>query len=260
MTNPLPIVLVSSLLAGGVGAVAGSTILSPAPTAAETNTAVGADLSSELKDLQAQNRELSNRLKTLEDRESLAPLASPGRVAADGANLNLEEAVRGVLEEMNGDGTGLVAATPSMQAAVESVLEMREQRERQERDQRRAEAEEKRIEDRLAKMQTELGLDQNQTNSMRGIFQDQDLKQNELRDQMRAGRENGTMDFADMRTMWGDLRAETNTAIEGVLTPVQYEQYQESFANDRGGRGGNDGGGGGGRGGNDGGGGGRRGR
>ena len=73
-----------------------------------------------------------------------------------------------------------------------------------------------------------------------------------MRQTMREARDSG-LDMGSMREMWTGLRDETNQAIQGVLSPSQYEQYEASNSNQRwGGRGGDTGGRGGrgGRGGN----------
>ena len=86
------------------------------------------------------------------------------------------------------------------------------------------------MEDRLAKLQTDLGLDQTQVDSMRGIFQNQTVKVDEMRQSMREARDSG-LDMGSMREMWTGLRDDTNTAVQGILSPSQYEQYEESNSN-----------------------------
>ena len=251
MSNPLPLVLIASLVAGGAGAAA-TTMLSAKPAAASTTgiTQDNSDILAKLDSMEQSYYSMADRLEALERNSELVPVGNGSeRVSAVAPEIVLEDAVRNVLASM--DDTEAIAATPKLEKAVEAVIEMREERRSLERDQKRAEAEEKRLEDRLAKLQTDLGLDQNQLNSMRSIYQDQDEQRAGLRDKMTELRDaGGSRD--DVRALWTDLRDSTNTAIQGVLSPTQYETYQESNQNDgggRGGRGNNGGGGGGGRGG-----------
>ncbi|MEM1449871.1 MAG: hypothetical protein AAF957_01590 [Planctomycetota bacterium] len=256
MSNPIPLVIAASLGAGAAGAVATTILVAPPQPAETADTTARADseLLAAIDGLRAENRALVERIDALELSSELAPVAVGGRTAATTERSDIEDVVKEVLGSL--DGTGTAAPTPAMQTAIESVLDMREERERLERDQKRAEAQERRMEDRLAKLQTELGLDQNQVNSMRTIFQDEDIRRDELRTKMREARDSGNMDFGDVRQMWTDSRDATNQSIQGVLTPSQYEQYQETQQNDRWGRrgggdagrdgGGNNGGGGGG--------------
>ena len=217
-----------------------------------TIAAADAELLAAIESLRGETRGLIDRVESLEMNADLAPvgMASAPRSVAGASRSDIESIVKDVLGSIDtADGT-TVAATPAMQAAVESVLDMREERERLEREQKRAEAQVQRMEDRLAKLQTDLGLDQNQVNSMRTILQDEEVRRDDMRTKMREARDGGNMDMGDVRQMWTDMRTETNTAVQGVLSPSQYEQYQESQQNDRWGgrqRGGTDAGGGGGR-------------
>lgn len=237
MSNSLPLMLLGSLLAGGVGAAGVTVLLTPPPESAP-NAATGDHLAyvEPLAQLSEQVAALTERLDGMDRTDGLAPVAAPGRVAATLDRSEIEGVVREVLGTLEGASP---AATPALETAVANVIEMREEQERQERDQRRAEAETKRMEDRLAKLQTDLGLDQTQVDSMRGIFQEQSEKMDEMRQTMREARDSG-IDMGSMREMWTDLRDSTNESIKGVLSPTQYEQYEESGASRWGGRGGND--------------------
>ncbi len=258
MSNPLPLVILASLVAGGAGAAATTILTSKPNTANAESEAVqsdSAEVLAKLDSMQQSYDELLGRIDALEDNAEMVPISTPARVSAVATEALTEEDVREILKEM--DSASVAAVTPNFQRAVESAIEMRDERRRAEREVERAEAAEKRMEDRLAKLQTELGLDQNQVNSMRTVYQDQEIKRDELRTEMREMRENGTGSREDMRDMWRGLTDSTNESIQGILTPSQYETYKESdSANDRGfGRGGGGGGGndGGGRGGNQGG-------
>lgn len=246
MSTSLPITLIASLLAGGAGAVAAVTLTS---TNSDPVEAQSMDVESAVLDrlvaIEARMDANARAIDELASKPQLVPVAGSSRLdmASAGATGLTKEEVMALIKET---ATEELSAPSSVAAAtVEAVIEQREERERQERDVRRAEEREKRVEDRLAKMQSELGLDMNQMNGMREVYTTRDEKMNEMRASMRQGWETGGMDRTKMREMWTDLRTETDTAIQGVLTPTQFDQYKENGYDDFGGRGGRGGGGGG---------------
>ncbi len=247
MSNSTPLILLGSVLAGAASAVGATVLLAPAPgPEAASAEAAGPELLAAIDELGVSISTLAERVESLESAETLAPIAASGRVAASLDRSEIESMMREMLGSVEGAPT---ITSPSLESAVANVIEQREEQEEQDRQQRRADAEAKRLEDRLAKLQTDLGLDQTQLDSMRGIFQGQTAKVDEMRQTMREARDSG-LDMGSMREMWTGLRDETNLAIQGVLSPSQYEQYEESNSNQRwGGRGGDNGGGRGGRGG-----------
>ncbi len=248
MSNSTPLILLGSVLAGGVSAIGATVLLAPAPGPEAAQAASsGPEILAAIDDLGASISNLSQRVEELESTESLAPIAGTGRVAASLDRSEIENVVNDILGSIEGAPASI--ASPTLESAVANVIEMREERENQERQQRRADAETKRMEDRLAKLQTDLGLDQTQVDSMRGVLQNQTAKVDEMRQTMREARDSG-LDMGSMREMWTGLRDETNTAVQGILSPSQYEQYEESNSSRGwGGRGGDTGGGRGGRGG-----------
>ena len=237
MSQTLPIVIVSSLLAGGAGAVL-ATILQPADpvTTEATDDGANEEILARLTALQQTADANAKRIEDLEAAPALAPVSG---ARSDAAGLT-ESEVRALISEV---ATAEVGEPSSMAAAtVERVLEQREERERLEREQRRAADREKRVEDRLAKMQQELGLDLGQMNQMRTLYLERDAKRDEMRQTMRQGFQDGTMNRESMGEMWKTMQTEHETAVQGILTAGQYEQYQESGYDDpwggRGGRGG----------------------
>ena len=120
-------------------------------------------------------------------------------------------------------------------------------RKSEERDLARAERDEKRMEDQLSEMSEKLGLNNDQLSSMRTTLTETRAASSEL---MSDIRENGWgADSRDlMRDGMTEIRETSAAALQGFLSPSQYETYQSDFANDnngwgRGGRGGNTGGG-----------------
>jgi len=234
MSQTLPIVIVSSLLAGGAGAVLATTLQPADPVTTEaTDDGANEEILARLTALQQTADANAKRIEDLEAAPALAPV---GGARSDAAGLT-ESEVRALISEVAaaevGEPSNMAAAT------VERVLEQREERERLEREQRRAADREKRVEDRLAKMQQELGLDLGQMNQMRTLYLERDAKRDEMRQTMRQGFQDRTMDRESMGEMWRTMQTEHETAVQGILTAGQYEQYQESgYDNPWGGRGG----------------------
>ena len=141
----------------------------------------------------------------------------------------------------------------AFEGQINAVIEQRENQQNMERDQdraeRRAEANDRRVE-RMAK---ELGLSPQQTEQFATIVGDAATDRSDYFSEIR---ENGweNIDRDEMRSTMETMRDDEYSSLEGVLTPEQLTQYQESNSSGfgGGGRGGNNGGGG--RGGNTGGG------
>lgn len=243
MSTSLPITLIASLLAGGAGAVAAVTLTS---TNSEPVEAQSADVESAVLDrlasIEAGMDANAQAIEELASKPQLVPVAGSSRLdmASAGESGLSKEDVMALIKETATEE--LSAPTAVAAATVEAVIEQRDERKRLERDERRAAESEKRTEDKLAKMQSELGLDMNQMNGMRDVYTTRDAKISEMRTAMREGWQSGGMDRTKMREMWTGVRDETDTAIQGVLTPNQFDQYKENGYDDMGGRGGGNGG------------------
>ena len=172
----------------------------------------------------------ATRLGQLEDKINSLPLPPPG----------------------GPDGLAF-ADMPTGQAfegQINAVIEQRENQQNMERDQERAERRAEREASRVERMAEELGLDSAQTEQFAKITGETAEKRNEFFSDMR---ENGwgSVDRDEIRSQMEMMRDEENSQLEGVLTPEQMTQYQESnsgrgmFGNTGGGggRGGNTGGG-----------------
>ena len=166
----------------------------------------------------------------------------------------LEDKVNGLPLPPAGGPDGLsFADMPTGQAfegQINAVIEQRENQQSMERDQDRAERRAEQLERRVERMAEELGLNSSQTEQFAKITGDASEKRNEFFSDMREGGW-GSVDRDEIRSQMETMRDEEISQLEGVLTPEQMTQYQES--NSRG-MFGNTGGGGGGRGGNTGGG------
>ena len=138
----------------------------------------------------------------------------------------------------------------AFEGQINAVIEQRENQQSMERDQDRAERRAEANDRRVERMAEELGLNSSQTEQFAKITGEASEKRNAFFSDMR---ENGwgSVDREEIRSQMETMRDEESSQLEGVLTPEQMTQYQES--NSRG-MFGNTGGGGGGRGGNTGGG------
>ena len=138
----------------------------------------------------------------------------------------------------------------AFEGQINAVIEQRENQQNMERDQDRAERRAEANDRRVERMAEELGLNSSQTEQFAKITGEASEKRNAFFSDMR---ENGwgSVDRDEIRSQMETMRDEESSQLEGVLTPEQMTQYQES--NSRG-MFGNTGGGGGGRGGNTGGG------
>lgn len=252
-------IITTVLIAGAVGA--GSAIavnaLSPAPKTATTRAIQpGVTASSELVEqvaaLRKQNEELTTRILELEMTAS-TPRAQSREALAVGPHPELEELKDELSALMASMQDGSDNVTPAFTASVTAALEDIREKEEAERDARRAERRAERLDERLADISEKLGLTPTQTDDLREHYNVFEEKRNALMDE---ARDSG--DWGNMREVFRGLRDESNTALQAILTPSQYDQYQEE--NMGGGRRGGFGGGpGGGPGGDEGGGGGRRG-
>lgn len=257
----LPIVIIAGLLAGGAGAAATVTLMSPGGGDASGASAQVEELA-QLRESNARLAktlgEYEGRLDMLESLGQMVPPSASGRTGDRVAALEFETdqfvtraELGDLLKELAEEDLAVV--TPAARDTVEAVLEQREEERRKEREQERAERMEELRENRLAEMQQKLGLDNNQLAQMRDQMQ---ASEQAMRD-LWSNEDIRSMDREERRDMFTQMREDADQAVRGILTPAQYETYQEEgydnpFGRRGGGapRGGNNGGGGrGGRGG-----------
>lgn len=133
----------------------------------------------------------------------------------------------------------------AFEGQINAVIEQRENQQSMERDQARAERRAEANARRVERMAEELGLSPQQTDQFATIVGDAATERTEYFSEIR---ENGweNIDRDEMRSTMETMREDEYSALEGVLTPEQLTQYQESNSNSGwggGGRGGNNGGG-----------------
>ena len=126
------------------------------------------------------------------------------------------------------------------------VLEEIDAEKQAKRTEERRVREDQRLDEQIARLTEKLGLDAGQAKSMRDILANQNIRRTEMFAGMRDGA--GGLDRVNMRETFKQLTETTNTQVQSVLSPSQYETYSESNGNrgfgrglgyvgDRGGRG-----------------------
>ena len=162
----------------------------------------------------------------------------------------LEDKINSLPLPPAGGSEGLAFADmPTGQAfegQINAVIEQRENRQSMERDQARAERRAEANERRVERMAEELGLSPQQTDQFATIVGDAATERSEYFSEIRENNGWENIDRDEMRSTMETMREDEYSALEGVLTPEQLTQYQESNSNSGwggGGRGGNNGGG-----------------
>jgi hypothetical protein len=228
---------VIAVVAGAGAALAASALTSAAPRLETTPlelapSANDQDPRPELAELRADQADLLQRLHALEAR--LAEAESRRAPAA----LELEASAARAVEPRAADGLQIAALdtddlSPAFVESVGLALERIQAREEAEREKRRKELQAQRIEDRVAKLQQDLGLTQRQASDLRTVL----IAQDDKRDALFAGMRDGLGEPRDMREGFRTIRDQTMTAIEGFLTPEQVEGFRSSEEGDFRGRG-----------------------
>ncbi|MCH2111547.1 MAG: hypothetical protein MK213_01710 [Planctomycetes bacterium] len=234
-----PILILVSVIAGGIGGALGSSFGDNPEAAPQTSLTAEAPtaledprvnrLSTDLAQLQIDLDVMRSEMAKASQARSEAPIAATTTAPTPASNA-----------AFGGD----------IDAAVNAVLEQREAAKKQEEDARDAERRAQRSQRQVDRWKEELGLTDAQAHDMGLILAAQEDK---TRDMMREMRDSGVVDRDTMREMWTEMRESTNTALSGILTTDQMSQYEDSSSrggwgswgrggSDRGGRGGGRGG------------------
>ena len=236
-------ILLLAVVSGGIGGAAGAVLTSlalsddgdarrPAPVTA-------APAPAELAELREENARLAERLNRLEVQASLragerTAAANPAR-AESGFDLAEIEALLASLNKPD------QPPPAGLQRLVERALEDKEARERAEREEAERIRREERLDERMARMAEELGLDPTQKEQVRAALWKREEAMAAMWREMRnaSGRGSFLGDREAVREKFAAIRDASVQAIQAALSPAQFEQYQEKFENDRfGGRGG----------------------
>lgn len=215
--------LVSASPAGGAASASNAPSASPGAAAADSN------LDRQVQALQAEDLMLADKIAALESRlDSSGGALGSRQVVGEGvASFAPEElaALKQLAQSMPADGAPV---PPDFFGSVAEVVDQLEEQEEAERDARRREMELARFDEQLVEMRAELGLDDRQSDEMRGYYMQRMDNREQIMDEVR---ESG--DWFSIRDRMGESQDLYDAAIEGVLSPAQYEQYKEEF--DRGG-------------------------
>ena len=229
--------LLTILVAGTAGVLASAAVsLSLIPSEAEGTDLVASipgdlvgdaslvsreDMADQVQSLRAENQMLANRIGELEQArvwaESRREVVEPDSLADNRTN---EEIIKdGVAALTNADGS----LPPDIEEGMRRAFEDFREEEREESEQRWADARQKELEARVERYAKELNLDSFQTEEMRTLLNDENVRRGEL---MTAARETGGWE-----TLREDVRAirdETREGLALVLTPEQMKQYEQS--------------------------------
>jgi len=198
-----------------------STASTPARSAEES-----AALAEELRGLREENVALHQRLDDLEaliaQEMSRVPIEAVDATRKDGATPKEASQVAAIL----GDG-GSGELPPAFVASVGQALkEIRDEEDRQ-REIKRAEERQARVEERVGELQEELGLSSYQTGELRVALTGLEEKREALRQQIDDGGGDRREMFEGFRTLY----EETNAQLQTILSPEQFDQYQQSDRN-----------------------------
>jgi len=198
---------------------------------------VGSDL---VMDLQRENQDLELRIARLEAR----PMPSAQRAAVE-AEPGMDRAQPGRAAEQVAAPGRLMSPTGSLSQAYyddfRTAWDMYDQERTEIRAEERRVRQEERREQRVQDLVQKLGLDEFQTGQVRGILGNQESQRSEAFSMMR----DDTIDPPsrdEMREKMRVIDEDSNAAMQAVLTPLQYEDYQSSNRRGSGNRGGGRGG------------------
>ena len=216
--NNSPILLVGGFLAAGLVGGLAATILAPTPQTAQTSesllpTAAATATAADLDALNAEVQRLTDRLDMIESGGALSLRTPEGDLPQAVTTDQLEEAVAAVIAK-NVDSS-------SMTSLVAGTLENIRAQEEAERDIQREQRRVDRLQDRVDRLTEQLGLYPDQASAMLDVLDQQDTKRDELRDEIRSG----GLGMTDMRDGFQAIQEETNTAVQGILTPEQFATY-----------------------------------
>lgn len=208
-------ILLASSFAGAVGAMLGGAlvlVLGPRSTPApgEGDPWKGLEVQAEeVRSLRTALGDLASRLEAIE----MAP-APPRAPASPASPVPAERA------------PAPVAAGDDLRAAVTAVLQEEREAERRRDENRRAEQRSEQLERRLNRLSESLAMSPEQKEALRRIFAEDEDRRREIGDRVSRGEVDWT-DPAAREEMRGYVESRQQK-LQGILTPEQYEKYQES--------------------------------
>lgn len=218
----LSIVLVA-LVAGAVGALCTSLLSSDATSTSTASAPAAPDVAARAPRSTADANEADPRLAVLV--EALA--ANVERLAARVEELERrpEPDVRVARAPAPSDDSAKLSAALAPQVVQESVVQALEDIRAQERakaEAQRQQRELERIDERLTRLNEQLGLSPSQSSSLRALM----LAQNQQRDELERQRDDG-LDREQRRAAAEQLRLRADVDLARILTPEQLTTYRE---------------------------------
>jgi hypothetical protein len=177
------------------------------------------ELARALDDLRMENTALTERLSMLEAR--IAELQGTRTPITTGGEMSRVE--RSADDAPDGDlrpGTAL-DVSPAFVASVSKALDAIKAKEEAERETKRKELQAQRIEERVTRLQQELGLTNRQASDLRTAL----IAQDDKREVLFTGMRDGVGDPRDLRDSFRVIRDETNATLQTILTPEQYSGF-----------------------------------
>ena len=223
MKNPAPLLVLLAVVSGSVSAWVVAGWRSSGASRGSAPATVGAlrgaeevdvgELRRELGRLELANQDLLARVEQLENRP-LAPARSEFAAVAPPSERRAEESI--------GDDTRSMLLSTELPASVRTALKDIRAEERAEEERQREVREAARREERLVRLQQELGLSNPQVTDLRTWMIDSRTARQELERQRDAG---GERELYKSERQAQRERDDAN--LQRILTPAQYQAWQE---------------------------------
>jgi len=185
-----------------------------------------ADVSRALDELRMENSALKERLTTLEARlAEVSSMRTPSASMADPdrGDRSVDDAPDAALRSASAP-----EVSPAFVASVGKALDAIQAKEEADREAKRKELQAQRIEERVAKLQQELGLTNRQASDVRTAL----IAQDDKREKLFADMRDGVGDPRDLRDSFRVIRDETHATLQNVLTPEQLSTFVQSEESD----------------------------
>jgi hypothetical protein len=226
MQGAIALSLVAGAAAGALTASAAVFLLSPAPTSERSPliapSGPAEELAGQMSELRDSIRSLTNRLDDIEGRAMMAE--STREVPADVAQradedftARVKEVVGGMRADSPGDGA------PPLYVEVKAAMDYVEAERAREADEKRQQAMNERMEQRLTELTAKLALAPDQVQTARTTATNFYRKTTEY---FQQARESG--DFQNVRETMRQYRDDAETALKATFSTLQLQEYDEA--------------------------------
>ena len=229
MSQPLVQYGLVPLLAGVLGAASTAFVLSMESepvSGSGSEAALITPLRQDIARLESDAGVLKRRLDDLEQMVWRLPAASAAEASGDPRPL-VDEDVLELRQQVEALTAALNSASvesgggPFLDTVASALQTLRDQEEKQRDEERRAMMEQ-RLDERLAELATEIGLDTWQQGEMKTLFANSGEERGKI---FEKARESG--DFGSIRDAMAALEVNTNGKLASIMTPSQLEKYNE---------------------------------